>query len=203
MFENKSLKSSERSKQLKKSDKTPQRKAKSNSLVQRAVMAQNDISNVDAVQFKKLIDNNSVLNLLNSKSVQREAIPEEEEEPVQMEAIPEEEEEPLQMKMENKTGMPDNLKSGVESLSGIDMSDVRVHYNSDKPADVGALAYTQGTDIHVAPGQEKHLAHEAWHVVQQAQGRVQPTTQFKDVAINDDSGLESEADVMGDKALNT
>jgi hypothetical protein len=25
-------------------------------------------------------------------------------------------------------------------------------------------------DIHIGPGQEKHLAHEAWHTVQQKQG---------------------------------
>lgn len=71
---------------------------------------------------------------------------------------------------ENKTGMPDQLKARVENLSGLDMSDVRVNYNSDKPEKVGALAYTQGTEIHVAPGQEKHLPHEAWHVVQQKRG---------------------------------
>ena len=29
-----------------------------------------------------------------------------------------------------------------------------------------ALAYAQGSDIHLAPGQEQHLPHEAWHVVQ-------------------------------------
>jgi hypothetical protein len=79
------------------------------------------------------------------------------------------------------------------------MSDVRVHYNSDKPAEVGALAYTQGTDIHVAPGQEKHLSHEAWHVVQQKQGRVQAMTQMKGLGINDDPSLEHEADMMGAK----
>jgi len=97
--------------------------------------------------------------------------------------------------------MPDNLKAGVESLSGIDMSDVRVHYNSSKPAEVGALAYTQGTNIHVAPGQERHLPHEAWHVVQQAQGRVRPTMQLNRIAVNDDLGLEKEADRMGESAL--
>ena len=97
--------------------------------------------------------------------------------------------------------MPDNLKAGVESLSGIDMSDVRVHYNSDKPSKVGALAYTQGTNIHVASGQEKHLPHEAWHVVQQKQNRVQSTMQMQEgIAINDDSGLEREATEQGWKA---
>lgn len=41
------------------------------------------------------------------------------------------------------------------------------------------------------------MAHEAWHVVQQMQGRVKPTMQMKGVKINDDEGLEREADVMG------
>ncbi|MBI4749194.1 MAG: DUF4157 domain-containing protein [Acidobacteria bacterium] len=103
--------------------------------------------------------------------------------------------------VENQTGLPNQLKAGIESLSSVSLDDVNVHYNSSKPAQLQALAYTQGSDIHVAPGQEQHLAHEAWHVVQQKQGRVQPTTQLQDVAINDDFGLEREADVMGDKAL--
>ncbi|MDO5968971.1 DUF4157 domain-containing protein [Flavivirga aquimarina] len=102
----------------------------------------------------------------------------------------------------NNTGLPDNLKSGIESLSGIDMSDTRVHYNSPKPAQLQAHAYAQGTDIHIASGQEKHLPHEAWHVVQQKQGRVKPTMQMKgEININDDTGLEKEADVTGAKAL--
>lgn len=104
-------------------------------------------------------------------------------------------------KKENKTGLPDNLKSGIENLSGHAMDDVKVHYNSSQPAQLNAHAYAQGNQIHIAPGQEKHLAHEAWHVVQQKQGRVKPTRQLKSsVAINDDAGLEKEADVMGAKA---
>ena len=103
---------------------------------------------------------------------------------------------------ENRTGMPDQLKSGIESLSGMSLDHVRVHYNSSQPAQLNALAYAQGTDIHVASGQEQHLPHEAWHVVQQAQGRVQPTMQMQDgVPVNDDQSLEHEADVMGAKAM--
>ena len=103
----------------------------------------------------------------------------------------------------NRTGLPDGLKAGIESLSGMDLSDVRVHARSPEPARFNALAYTQGSDIHVAPGQERHLAHEAWHVVQQRQGRVQPTMQMGSVGVNDDAGLEAEADAMGAKALQT
>lgn len=98
---------------------------------------------------------------------------------------------------ENKTGMPDNLKSGLENLSGMNMDHVKVHYNSPEPAQLNAHAFTQGSDIHVASGQEKHIAHEGWHVVQQAEGRVQPTMQMSGTQINGDAGLEKEADVMG------
>ncbi|WP_082603470.1 DUF4157 domain-containing protein [Flavobacterium sp. Root901] len=107
-------------------------------------------------------------------------------------------------KKANNTGLPDTLKSGIENLSGHSMDDVKVHYNSDKPAQLNAHAYAQGTQIHIASGQEKHLPHEAWHVVQQKQGRVKPTLQMKGkVNINDDKGLENEADVMGAKAIDT
>ena len=101
----------------------------------------------------------------------------------------------------NKTGLPDRLKTGLENLSGHSMDDVKVHYNSEKPAEIQAHAYAQGTDIHVAPGQEKHLPHEGWHVAQNKQGRVKPTVQAKGVQINNDLKLEKEADVMGAKAL--
>ena len=113
-------------------------------------------------------------------------------------------EELLQPKAEtvpNRTGMSGQLKAGIESLSGMDMSNVRVHANSDKPAQLNALAYAQGNDIHLGPGQEQHLPHEAWHVVQQRQGRVVATRQMAGVAVNDDKGLEAEADAMGAKAL--
>ncbi|MCB9235681.1 MAG: DUF4157 domain-containing protein [Bacteroidia bacterium] len=101
-----------------------------------------------------------------------------------------------------KGGLPGKLKSGIEQLSGISMDDVNVHYNSEKPAQLQAHAFARGKEIHLGPGQEKHLPHEAWHVVQQKQGRVRPTTQLKGrVNINDDVKLEREADLMGARAL--
>ncbi|WP_123068216.1 eCIS core domain-containing protein [Massilia aurea] len=106
------------------------------------------------------------------------------------------------MASENRTGLPDALKAGIERLSGYALDDVRVHYNSASPALLRANAYAQGTDIHLASGQERHLAHEAWHVVQQKQGRVKPTVQMKTgELVNDDDGLEAEADVMGRHAV--
>ena len=107
----------------------------------------------------------------------------------------------LPVQRKNVTGLPDTLKAGVEALSGIMLDDVRVHYNSPEAAGLGALAYAQGSDIHVGPGQERHLPHEAWHTVQQKQGRVRPTAQIKGAAVNDDAGLEAEADALGAAAI--
>ena len=104
-------------------------------------------------------------------------------------------------KLPNRTGLPDRLKERVENLSGYDLSDVRVNYNSAKAAQLNAHAYTQGQTIEVGPGQERHLPHEAWHVVQQMQGRVRPTIEVRGYGVNDDRGLEREADLMGKRAV--
>lgn len=143
--------------------------------------------------------------------------------PMQRVAVPEEEELPLQARFagmgaiqrqadagdegvaqakaeEAQGGLPMQLRAGIEALSGMDMSGVRVHRNSSQPAQLNALAYAQGNDIHLGPGQEGHLPHEAWHVVQQRQGRVSKTTQAGGVDINDEPALESEADEMGKQA---
>lgn len=101
----------------------------------------------------------------------------------------------------NETGLPDQLKTGIETLSGLDLSGVRVHRNSPRPAQLQAHAFAQGQQIHLAPGQEAHLPHEAWHVVQQKQGRVRPTRRLANVSVNDDAGLEREADSMGRRAV--
>ena len=73
-----------------------------------------------------------------------------------------------------------------------------------RPATLGAAAYTEGADIHLGPGQEEHLPHEAWHVVQQRQGRVAPTARLGGgAAVSDDAHLEQEADTMGARALSS
>ncbi|HEX2927587.1 MAG TPA: DUF4157 domain-containing protein [Ruminiclostridium sp.] len=168
-------------------NKAQKKKADAVSLTQRAA-ASYSLRAVDTAQPGSMLKERKFADLLNQSPLQR----------VTGEG---KEKEPLQLKKEDNTGMPPQLKAGIESLSGMDLGEVKVHYNSQKPAEVGALAYTQGTDIHVASGQEKHLPHEAWHVVQQAQGRVQPTTQLRDLPVNDDSRLEHEAEVMGNRAL--
>lgn len=100
-----------------------------------------------------------------------------------------------------KTGeLPHQLRAGLESLSGQSLEGVQVHRNSSFPASVGALATTQGKNIHLAPGQDHHLAHEGWHVVQQMQGRVPSTTVVGGHPVNDQQHLEREADTMGGQA---
>jgi uncharacterized protein DUF4157 len=104
--------------------------------------------------------------------------------------------------------LPQPLRAGLERLSGLDLAAVRVHYNSARPAGLGALACTHGTHIEVGPGHERHLPHEGWHVVQQLQGRVAATVQAKDrsagsqaaVGLNEDAALEREAEAMGARA---
>lgn len=108
---------------------------------------------------------------------------------------------PIQKK-EINTGRPDHIKAGMETLSGMSLDDVKVHLNSDNPAQLQAHAYAQGTVIHLGPGQEENLPHESWHVVQQKQGRVNPTMKMEGgVNVNDDAILEKEVDVMPEKEI--
>ncbi len=97
----------------------------------------------------------------------------------------------------NHTGIPDGLRSGLEERYGVSFEDVRVHYNSPRPEKLGALAYTQGSEVHIGPGQEKHLKHELGHVVQQKLSHVPATTTVNGHQVNDNPQLEREADRIG------
>jgi hypothetical protein len=124
---------------------------------------------------------------------------EEEEEPLQAKAAPS----PVSSPGSSGGGaspLPSSLRQGLEGLSGFDLSGVRVHADDPAPGRVNALAYAEGENIRLAPGQEQHLAHEGWHVVQQMQGRVRATASEGGAAINDDASLEREADEMGEEA---
>lgn len=95
----------------------------------------------------------------------------------------------------NLTGIPIQTKRRFEEMSGYSFDDVRIHYSSDKPARFRALAFTQGNEVHIAPGQERYLEHELGHVVQQKEGRVRPTSYIGHVPVNEDAALEQEADM--------
>lgn len=95
---------------------------------------------------------------------------------------------------QNLTGIPSQMKMDFEQRSGLSFDDVRVHYASDRPAKFGALAYTQGNQVYVGPGQEKHLPHELSHVVQQKMNLVRPNGMINGEPLNDDAALERAAD---------
>lgn len=96
--------------------------------------------------------------------------------------------------IQKKTGISDSLKYQFESKSGYSFDDVRVHYNSEKPAQFQALAYTQGNQVYIGPGQEKHLKHELAHVVQQKQGIVRANSKVNGQPLNTEKALERAAD---------
>lgn len=97
--------------------------------------------------------------------------------------------------------LPERIRAGVEGLSGYALDDVRVHRGSNRADALGAYAFTKGSDIHVADGGDEHLAHEAWHVVQQKGGRVPADSERDGTPVNEDDALEHEADAMGARAL--
>jgi hypothetical protein len=104
--------------------------------------------------------------------------------------------------------LPEAVQQKMEGAFGADFSDVRIHPDSARAVALGALAYTQGSDIHVAPGRwapattegQELLRHEIAHLEQQREGRVPATTQIAGVAVNDDPALEREADEIAHKA---
>lgn len=101
--------------------------------------------------------------------------------------------EAAEVKKPNLTGIPAQMKLEFEQRSGLSFDDVRVHYNSDRPARLGALAYTQGTQIHVGPGHESSLPHELGHVIQQKTRLIPATRKVEGMPVNDDQKLEAEA----------
>lgn len=101
-------------------------------------------------------------------------------------------------KTKRNTGIPAQLQKRLEKKTGVSMEDVQVHYYSDRPAKLDALAYTQGNHVYIGPGQERHLPHELGHVVQQKLGKVRANeTHPSGAAMNTEERLEREADEIG------
>jgi hypothetical protein len=101
--------------------------------------------------------------------------------------------------------LPGLVQARMEDGFGFGFGAVRVHEQSEDAVALGARAYTQGTEVHFAPGQyqpgtpagNELIAHELTHVVQQVEGRVGATAELDGVAINHDDTLEREADDLG------
>jgi hypothetical protein len=98
------------------------------------------------------------------------------------------------------------LLARMERAFAADFADVRVHQNSPRAARLGAEAYTQGNEIHVAPGLwapqtrrgQALLGHELAHVVQQREGRV--PRRRGSPALDATPALEQEAEARGTAA---
>ncbi|TRX59499.1 DUF4157 domain-containing protein [Fulvivirga sp. M361] len=100
--------------------------------------------------------------------------------------------------------LPHVIQKKMEESFNTDFSSVKIKTNSAQAKSFGALAFAQGENVHFAPGQfnpesskgQELIGHEFAHVVQQRQGRVQAGQSN----INDDPGLEKEADTAGVRA---
>jgi hypothetical protein len=96
--------------------------------------------------------------------------------------------------------LPSTVRQTMEAFFGANFSNVRVHVGAQAAA-IGALAFTQGSEIHFAAGQynpstpqgQRMLAHELAHVVQQRSARVRNPF-GSGVAIVQDAALEAEAE---------
>ncbi|MGN1340474.1 MAG: DUF4157 domain-containing protein [Oscillospiraceae bacterium] len=95
-----------------------------------------------------------------------------------------------------RSGSAPGIISSLENRSGVDLSDVSIYHNSPKPAEIGALAYAQGSSVYIGPGQDKLLGHELTHVVQQKQGLVSSDSSIGGLPVNTSPALERAADNM-------
>ncbi len=116
----------------------------------------------------------------------------------------------VQKKEDNGNGLPPQVQTQMEQSFGTDFSDVKIQKDSPKAQKMGALAFTQGSDVHFAKGKfepeskkgQALIGHELAHVVQQRSGKVKPELNLGGVPVNADQQLEAEADQQGAKAAN-
>jgi hypothetical protein len=118
---------------------------------------------------------------------------------------------PPKSTLASKKQLPVQLQSNLEASFGQDFSNVAILTNSQQAVQMNARAYTQGEQVHFAPGEYnptstegKHLiGHEFTHVAQQRAGVVKPSKVLqKGISINDSPQLENEADTLAQKAVN-
>ena len=111
------------------------------------------------------------------------------------------------------TPLDDGLRSSMESAFGQSFEDVRVHTDeraSRSAAEVGANAYTVGSDVVFRSGQfdpgtptgQRTIAHELAHVVQQSQGPVDGTDAPGGIRVSDPTDrFERAADDTADEVM--
>lgn len=99
----------------------------------------------------------------------------------------------------NNTGMPDWIKNNFEAVTSLSAENVRVRYNSPKPAQLEAKAFTNDSEIHVAPGAESSLFHELGHLPRRRSQPIPVTGYVAGVPVNDNPDFEREADRVGER----
>lgn len=169
------------------SDKSFQKKnlSAAKSVLQQSTASPNNLNYNDVIKLHNTIGNQKVGQLFKNQN-QKNCI----------------------QKAENNTGIPDDVKTKMEGAFNTDFSNVRVHKSSSIAPKVGAIAFTQGSDIHFSPGQynpsstsgQKVLGHELTHVIQQRENKVKKTGSIGGFALNDSPFLEKQADKLGAKA---
>jgi hypothetical protein len=106
----------------------------------------------------------------------------------------------------NQTNIPDDVLERMETAFHADFAEVRVT-ESAAPAEIGAVALAQGTEIQFAPGRyqpqsaegQAVLGHELAHVIQHHEGRAEGA-HAKGLSVAIDAHLEDEADALGERA---
>jgi hypothetical protein len=101
--------------------------------------------------------------------------------------------------------LPAGVRSDMQALFGVDLSEVRVH-DDGQAARLGAAAFAHGSDIHVAsraldpaaPAGRFLLAHELAHVLQQRAGRL-PADAARSAGLVQQPALEREATTLGER----
>ena len=92
----------------------------------------------------------------------------------------------------SRDGIPlaPNLRHLAEAMNNLDLSDVRVHVGHEA-THLGAAAFTAGSDIYLAPGNEHLTPHELTHVVQQRghHGPAEPALAGNLVDVNSDNSV--------------
>ncbi|NUV40612.1 DUF4157 domain-containing protein [Streptomyces sp. CAI-24] len=103
--------------------------------------------------------------------------------------------------------LDESTRTDMESRLGADFSDVRVHSGPaarSSAAEVGARAYTSGSDIVIGEGgADRHtLAHELVHVIQQRRGPVAGTDDGAGLKVSDPADrFEREAEATAQRVM--
>ena len=93
---------------------------------------------------------------------------------------------------EKLAGLPSDLKSEAQRKSGCDLSNVKVYYNSMRPAHYQAAGIAQKDTIYLAPFHDNKLKHEVAHIIQQKQNIIPDSNASGSVVSN--QRLEQEAE---------